>query len=217
MDVLTIEAKRREPGKSAARAARRAGEVPCVLYGPKFENVPFQVPVLSLKPLIFTSETHRVELSVDGKKWSCILKDIDFHPVKDIPIHADFQVLVKGSKITLMVPVQYHGVPVGQVEDGGDTQTIEHELEVTCLPDNIPSHIDVDISHLRIGDSIHIGDVKIEGVDFSASDERTIVTVVAPRVEIEPEVEEVELDELAEDVEGAEAAAEESDDGGTTE
>ena len=208
MDVLTIEAKRREPGKKAARAARRAGEVPCVLYGPQIESVSFQVPEITLKPLIFTSETHRVRIKVDGKKWDCILKHIDFHPLSDTPAHVDFQVLVKGTKVTMMVPVQYHGVPVGQVEDGGDTQVIAHELEVTCLPDNIPSHIDVDVTQLRIGDSIHIGDLSVEGVEFTGSADRTIVTVVAPRV-----VEEVlpAEEELAEGGEEAAGEAEEEE------
>lgn len=215
MEILTIQAKRREPGKKTARAARRAGEVPCILYGPSIDNVSFQVPEITLKPLIFTSETHRVEVKVDRKKWTCILKHIDFHPLSDTPIHADFQVLVKGSKITMMVPVQYHGVPVGQIEDGGDTQVIAHELEVTCLPDNIPSHIDVDVTSLRIGDSIHIGNLSVEGVEFTGSADRTIVTVVAPRVVEEPEVE-LEAG-LAEDVEGAEEAAEESEEGEITE
>ena len=215
MDVLSIEATKREPGKKGVKAARRAGEVPCVLYGSNVESVPFQVPQLALKPLIFTSETHRVEIKMNGKKWSCILKDIVFNPLSDAPLHADFQVLVKGSKITMMVPVQYHGVPVGQVEDGGDTQVIAHELEVTCLPDNIPSHIDVDIAELRIGDSIHIGDLSVEGVEFTGSEDRTIVTVVAPRVAEEPEA--ALEGEIAEDVEGAEEAAEESEEGEVTE
>lgn len=210
MDLLKIEATKRDAGKSAARAARRSGDVPCILYGPGVDNVAFQVPVLTLKPLIHTSETHRVELGVGGKKWTCILKHVDFHPVTDIPVHADFQVLVKGAKITLMIPVQYHGIPVGQVEDGGDTQVIAHELEVTCLPDAIPSHIDVDVSKMRIGDSIHIGDLDVEGVEFSGSADRTIVTVVAPRVVEEPEVE-VEEEVAPEGEEGAEGVAEASD------
>lgn len=209
MDILKIEAKKRDAGKSAARAARRTGEVPCILYGPGVDNVPFLVPELTLKPLIHTSETHRIELKVGSKKWNCILKHVDFHPVTDTPVHADFQVLVKGSKITLMIPVQYHGIPAGQVEDGGDTQVIAHELEVTCLPDAIPSHIDVEISDLRIGDSVHIGDLNVEGVEFTGSADRTIVTVVAPRVVEEP-VAELEEEAAAEE-EGAEAAADSSE------
>lgn len=207
MNVITIEAQGREPGKKAARAARRAGLVPCVLYGPRVDPVSFQVPALTLKPLIFTSETHRLAIKVDGRSWDCVLKHIDFEPLSDTPLHADFQVLVKGTKLTMMVPVQYHGTPVGQVEEGGDTQTIAHELEVICLPDNIPSHIEVDITHLRIGDAIHIRDLEVEGVEFTGSADQTIVTVVAPRVVEEAVVEE---EDVAEE-EGAEDAEEEGE------
>lgn len=219
MKTITIEASKREPGKSNTRAVRREDDVPCVLYGGKDESVPFRMPRTSLTPLISSSEANRIEIKVDGKKWNCILKDVDFHPITDRPMHADFQVLVKGTKITLMIPVQYHGIPLGQVEDGGDTQVVAHELEARCLPDNIPSHIDVDIEQLRIGDSVHVGDLTVEGVEFSAAPERTIVTVVAPKIFEEPELEaEEELPEdLAEDVEEAEEAAEESEEGEVTE
>lgn len=196
MDVITIEGAPRKPGKSSARAARREGQVPCVLYGPGFENVTLQVPVLALKQLIYTSQAHRVELKVNRKKWPCVLKQMSFHPLSDTPTHVDFQVLVEGSKITLMVPVQYHGVPIGQVQDGGETQFLVHELEVTCLPDQIPSQIDVEISHLQIGDSIHLGDLTIEDIEVSSAADRTLVTVVAPRVVEEP------VEEVAEEVEG---------------
>ncbi len=205
MDVITIEAQGREPGKKAARAARRAGMVPCVLYGSNVDSVSFQVPTLALKPLIFTSETHRVTVKVNGKKWDCVLKHVDYHPFSDTPLHADFQVLVKGSKITLMVPVKYNGTPVGQVHDGGDTQVIAHEVEVTCLPDNIPSHIEVDIAHLKIGDAIHLGDLEVEGVEFTGSLDQPNVPGVAPRVAEEVEV---EAEEGADVQEAEEAAAE---------
>lgn len=180
MDTIKLEAKERTPGKGAARAARREEEVPCVLYGPGFEPVTFQVPELSLRPLIYTAETHRVELSVGGQQYDCILKEMKFHPVTDRPFHADFQVLRRGEAITLTVPVQYHGKARG-VREGGEMQVIAHELEVTCLPKDIPSHIDVDVSELEIGQSIHLGDIKVEGVTFGASDDYTLVAIHAAR------------------------------------
>jgi large subunit ribosomal protein L25 len=109
------------------------------------------------------------------------MKSADLHPVTDRPIHADFQVLEKGEKITLMVPIQFHGTPVGQ-RDGGDTQIIIHEIEVRCLPQDIPSHIDVDISEMVIGDSIHIQDLDTHGIEILGREEQTIVTVLQPRV-----------------------------------
>ena len=211
MDVITIEAAPREVGKKGSRAVRRAGNVPCVLYGHHVEPVALQVPELSLRPLVYTSETHRVELSSDGESWECIMKDIDFHPVTDRPIHADFLVLQAGERLTLTVPVQYHGIPVGQT-DGGDTQYSLHELEVTCLPKDIPSHIDVDVSQLQIGDSLHISDLTIEGVTLEGRPEQTLVSVLPPRLlEVEEEEDEGLEGLLGEGAVADEAAEDESE------
>ena len=214
MDVIEIEAKAREAGKKAARAARRDGEVPCVLYGRQVDAVSFQVPELSLRPLIYTDETHRVLIKVDGEEWECIMKDVVMHPVTDRPRHADFQVLQQGELITLTVPIQYHGTPVGQNE-GGDTQVVMNEIEVRCLPKDIPSHIDVDISGLDIGDALHVSDLTTEGVEFGSAPGQTLVTVVVPRSEEELEEMEAEAgivreeaDILEEGEEGAEGEEE---------
>lgn len=180
MDTIKLDAKPRTPGKGGARAARREHEVPCVLYGHGFEPVTFQVPELALRPLIYTAETHRVAVSLDGQEYDCIVKDIEFHPVTDRAFHADFQLLRKGETITLTVPVQYHGKPVG-VREGGEMQVVTHELTVSCLPKDIPSHIDVDVTDLAIGDSIHLGAISIEGVTFAEGDDTTLVAVHAAR------------------------------------
>jgi large subunit ribosomal protein L25 len=184
MDVITLDAEARGVGKSAARAARRQGLVPCVLYGHHVEPVAFQVPENALHKLIYTTEAHLVRVNLDKDSWECILKDIDFHPMSERPVHADFQVLQKGEKVTMMVPIQFHGTPVGQT-DGGDLQYVLHELEVNCLPEHIPSHIDVDIAALRIGDSIHISDLSTEGIEFLGQPQQAVVTVLAPRVHVE--------------------------------
>ena len=187
MDTIKLEATQRTPGKGAARAARRSEEVPCVLYGHGFEPVTFQVPELSLRPLIYTAETHRVELSVGGEQYDCILKEMKFHPVTDRPFHADFQVLRRGEVITLTIPVQYHGKSKG-VREGGEMQVVTHELEVTCLPKDIPSHIDVDVTELMIGDSVHLRDLQVENVTFTAHEDTTLVAIHAARkAEVEEE------------------------------
>lgn len=103
--------------------------------------------------------------------------------------------------VTLIVPVRFHGTPLGQKE-GGNTQVVLHEVEVRCLPKDIPSHIDVDISALTIGDAIHVEDLSVEGGELLGRPEQTVVTVVPPRaieVEEEPEVE-FELDEEGEPI-----------------
>lgn len=180
MENLTIDAQPRNAGKGASRAVRRQGNVPCVLYGSNAEPVVFQVTELALKPLIYTAETHIVNIEVGSDSWECILKDVAFHPVTDRPMHADFQVLEKGQVITLSVPVNYEGTPKGK-SDGGVINIVLNELEVRVLPKNIPSHITVDISDLGVGDTIHIGDLELEGIEFTGTAEQTLVTIVQPR------------------------------------
>ncbi len=206
MDVVRLDAKTRTPGKGPARAARRADEVPCILYGHSQEPVIFQVGETSLHPLIFTNQFHRVEVALGKDKWDCILKQVDFHPISDRPIHADFQILQAGEMITVSVPVQYTGMSAGQRE-GGVTQVFAHEVEISCLPRHIPDHVELDVSDVEIGDSLHIEHLSVENVTFSAPPNTPLFAVVAPRVE---EVEEVEEElglEGEEGVEDEEASA----------
>lgn len=213
MEAITIEAQEREVGKKAVGRVRSAGNVPCVLYGRRTDPVAFQILETELNQLIYTTEAHVVEIRLDGKKFNCIMKDADLHPVTDRAIHADFQVLEEGEMVNLTIPIQLHGTPIGQKE-GGDTQVVLHEVEVRCLPSNIPSHIDLDISGLNIGDAIHIADLVTEGLELLGQPTQTVVTVVPPRLlEEEEEEEEVVLDEHGEivdpeDIEGEEGEAE---------
>lgn len=208
METKTIDAESREVGKKAVRALRRSNNVPCVLYGPDTDSVPFQLPVNTLQKLIFSRTTQIVEIAVEDESWTCILKDYDLHPITDRPTHADFQVLREGRLITLTVPVRFEGIPQGQKE-GGDTQINIREIGITCLPKNIPSEITVDISELLVGDSLHVYDLEVEGVEFEVAPEQTLVSVVAPRLEVlEPEEEEAEELEEGELPEGEEAPEE---------
>jgi large subunit ribosomal protein L25 len=209
MDVITLEAGTRDVKKKGARAVRRDGNVPCVLYGRHVDPIVFQVSEKSLKPLIFTDENHLVNVKLDGQAWDCIIKDLSFHPVTDRPIHVDFQVLQEGEKITLTVPVRYLGTPIGQTE-GGVTNFAITELEISCLPKDIPSAIEVDISHLNVNEALHVSDLDLEDIEIHALDRQTLVAVVPPRAE-----EVVEEDEgiLLEGEEGAEGEEGEEDEG----
>ena len=220
MDVITLEAQSRALGTSAARAVRREGDVPCVLYGPHAEPVHFRVPRLSLRPLIYTSETHRLTIKVDGEEYDCILKDIDFDPVSDFPIHADFFALTAGEVITMTVPIVTVGVSLG-VQAGGVMSQALNDLRVTCLPKDIPSQIEVDVSQLEIGDSIHVSDLSLEDVTIETDPSRTIISITAPTLEPVEEVEEgllLEEDEILGEGEGTEEAGDESrSEGGSAE
>lgn len=186
MDVITLAAQTRKTGKGPARAARRAGEVPCVLYGHNVEPVVFQVPEPSLKNLIYTSEMHRVEVKLGKQSYDCVVKHIDFHPVSDRPIHVDFQILKKGEAITLNVPIKFAGTPVGQ-RDGGRIQAFAHEISITCLPKDLPDHVEIDVSGMKIGDLIHVSDLKHDGLTFNAPADTLLYSVSAARAEVSEE------------------------------
>ncbi|MFT5143713.1 MAG: large subunit ribosomal protein L25 [Rhodothermales bacterium] len=206
MEVIKLAAKSRTPGKGPSRAARRALEVPCVLYGNSQEPVTLQLVELDMRPLIYTDEFHRVEITVDGgESYDCILKSLDFHPVSDRPMHADFQVLTAGQVITLTVPVQTVGLSLGQRE-GGTPQVYHHELEITCLPKDIPDHFVLDITDIDVGGSIQLSDLADDRFAFALPMDSTLFAIQAARLE---EVE--EEDELGVDTVGAAADPEEEE------
>ncbi len=190
MQTLTLNVQPRELGKKAVKAVRREGRVPCVLYGSHTEPVHFSVPVLDLRPLIHTSETYVVVVELDGEEYECIVKTVDFHPVSDMPVHLDFQALTRGEAITVTIPIRLEGMAAG-VKDGGNLSQPLYELEIRCMPKDIPGHISVDVSDLNIGDSLHVSDIELgEAIELLTDPARTLVNVAAPRVEVEPEVEE---------------------------
>lgn len=216
MDSITLTAaEARDTGKAAVKATRREGRVPCVLYGPSTEPVHFSVPTLDLRPLIHTTETYRVEIAVDGEAHEAILKDIDFHPVTDEPLHVDFLALTKGQKLTLSIPIRLVGTSPG-VKAGGQLAQPLHELEIASLPKDIPGHISIDISTLEVGDSLHVGDLELgDTIEVLTDPVRTIVTITAPRIEAVEEDEDtlLGLDAAAAPAEGEEGEAAESAEG----
>ena len=214
MDPITLNAHPRDTGSKAARDIRNDNDVPCILYGRDTEPVPFRVDVNDMNKLIFGRTSPVIEVSMNGDTWKTILKDFDLHPITDRPQHADFQVLQEGRRVTLTVPINYTGIPVGQ-QEGGDTQIIIRQLTISVLPENIPSEIDVEIADLEIGDSIHVYDLDTS-YDVKMAPAQTLVTVVAPHLEsvtapgeeeeVEEEVEGEELPE-GEEIEETEGGA----------
>lgn len=198
MDEISLQAAPRTPGKGAARAVRREGNVPCVLYGHHVEALPFSTSERSLHPLIYTNRTHLVKILMGDDDWECILKEIAFHPVTDRPLHADFQVLQPGERVTLSVPIRYLGTSIGQAQ-GGRPSYVLNEVSVVCMPRHIPSQIDVDVTEIGIGQAIHVRDLELENLDIQAPDDQVLMTVLRARTVVE-EVEE-ELDEEVEEIE----------------
>ena len=189
MNVISIAAEPRTPGKASARAARRQGNVPCVLYGSHVDAHSFVTSEQSLHPLIFTNRTHIVNIRLGENSWECIVKDIAYHPVTDRPIHVDFQALQKGEKVTLSVPLNFVGVSTGQSK-GGIPRLVVNELSVSCFPRDIPTQIDVDVRDIDIGESIFLRDLEEEALEFLAPEDQILMSVVRPRVIVEQTEEE---------------------------
>jgi large subunit ribosomal protein L25 len=172
--------------------ARREGRVPGVLYGPHAEPVHFTLDQRDVRPLVHTAENYRVSLKVDGDAHDCMLKTVDYDPVSSMPAHVDFIAITRGEKLTITVPVVLVGSAPG-VRDGGDLVQPLHELEVRCLPADIPGHIDIDISELHIGESVSLGEISVPNVEIHGDPTQPIVLVAGKKAEVvEEEVEGLE-------------------------
>ena len=185
MAVMTLNAQKREEiASSAVKTSRMKGSVPGVYYYKGTPSLPLYVKNSALKPFVYTSEVHIINLKIEGsnEQYSCILKDVQFDPVKDTPIHFDLLGISENEKIKLDVPITLVGAPAG-VKEGGVLQHTLHKLEVECFPKNIPSHIDVNIESLMIGDSIHVSDLEHKDYEILDSPDAIIVAVVPPAVE----------------------------------
>lgn len=185
MSEITLKAKKREEYKeSTLNQLRKKGIIPGVYYGHGVDNINIAATENDLRPVIYTTESHIINLNFDDKSLSCILKDVQFHPVSDKPLHFDLIALKEGEEITIEVSVHITGNAPG-VKEGGVLQHMLHKLEIQCLPKNIPSHIDVDVSNLNMNDSIKVGDLKLENVTILNEENASVVSVVPPTVEKE--------------------------------
>ncbi len=186
MSTATLSATlRSESGKGAARALRRAGSVPAVIYGHKREPMSLSISTRELERLLerVSAETTVVELSIDGKVSRTLIREIQKHPYKKQLVHVDFQELVAGEQITVNVPLVIIGTSIGVRSFAGILDQTMRELEVTVDPSAIPNHIDVDVSALNIGDSIHVRDLTVPaGVTVITDADSSVVVVAAPKV-----------------------------------
>ena len=199
--VLDVE-KREEVGKQAAKRLRREGFVPGVVYGHGEETTPIKVPTMQISEFLKQShgEAVSLRLKLGKKKYNAIIKAIERDPVTGDILHLDFQILHKGEKITVEVPIEVVGTPIG-VKQGGILEHLVRSIEVRAIPSKLPSHIEIDVSELHIGDSIFVKDLKLEDVEILEDPEEAIVTVLAPRKAVEV-VEEEEAELLEEEEAG---------------
>ena len=208
-ELVKLEGTLRDISKKANRELRAEKRVPAVLYGPEVEeNLHFSIDELELEKILRKKETKLQELTIDGKVYKTLLKRTDFDPVTDRPIHVDFYVLSDKHKVTLRVPIRIKGAARGVVESGGRLFQPMNFMRIRVLPEFIPSHFEVNISPLKIGQSIHVGDLDLEGIVPLDSLSRTIVNIRPPKGKL---VTEFDDDEETEDgAEGAEESTEET-------
>jgi large subunit ribosomal protein L25 len=187
MSEITLSAEVRHQVGKQARRLRRSGKVPGIYYGHGQKNIPVALPELALRPLIRTSATHVINLKLDdGSTHTCILRDVQFDPVTDRPMHFDLFGLHAEEELTIEVPVVVRGTAQG-VRDGGILQHILHRVRVSCLPKHIPDRVEIDVTPLTIGHSIHVRDLSIPNVKILENEGSAVVAVVPPTIVKEPE------------------------------
>lgn len=187
MSEVVLNATLRTSTGKRAKLVRAGGNVPGVFYAHGEGNVSIEVPRLSLAPLIHTSETHVIDLRVgDGVSKKCILRDVQFDPVTDRPIHFDLQGLLEDEELTIEVPVVLTGGTAAGVRDGGMLQHIIHKVKISCLPRHIPEKIEINVALLGINDFVHVRDLNIPNVTVLENQENSVVGVLPPTVEKAP-------------------------------
>ena len=219
MQASLIATKRETRGKNEARRLRASGHVPAVIYGGALEEpVPVSVdPKILLRILHSDSGVNTlIDLELEGGDSTQVLvKDFQLDPVSTELLHVDFYRLAMDKVITVTVPVTLRGEAIGVKQEGGLVDFVTREIQVECLPVEIPEHIEVDVQELSIGDGVRLRDV-VEGVVWKPISEldTLLVHVVPPKVEEEPEEEETTAEEAAASEAGGEPDAEKKTDEG---
>ena len=176
---------RQATGKGGARQARFRGKVPAVIYGHGRDAQPLELEFKALEKALKGIEPAStiIELAVDGKTVKTLIREIQRHPVRPDIIHVDFYEIHATEKVKLKVPVHLVGNPDGVRNAGGVLDQVTREVEIEVLPENIPDRVELDVTALKIGDSLHVRDLSIANAKLLTEAELTIATVVPPRAE----------------------------------
>jgi large subunit ribosomal protein L25 len=180
MKTFSLNGKSREAlGKKDSAKLRNEGKVPCVIYG---EELPihFSVEAKDLQKLIYTPDVFIVELTIDGKKSSAIMKDLQFDPVSDAVTHIDFLKINNDKQIKIEVPVNVTGFAKG-IRAGGKLQVEVRRLKVQALPKFLPDSIDIDVTELDLGQSLRVSDIKMENVVILNNKSVPVVRIMITR------------------------------------
>ena len=195
-------------GSAESRRIRREDYIPAVLYGKDMEPLPIKVPKPEISKIVHSraGEHSMVELQIESdgetQKILSVIKEVQHDPLTDLIIHADFERIQLGKPVVFTVPIEFVGTPVG-VKMGGVFAPHLHEIEIKCKPMDAPEVVEVDVSNIELGDSMHIRDISIPNAEIINLPDETIVSVIKPRIAVEeekPEEEEAE-EEAAEEKE----------------
>lgn len=191
--MKTLEIKgslRTELGKKSSKKARKEGNVPCVIYG-KEQNIHFQTHENSFKNLIYTQDAHIVNLNLDGKDYKVVLQDVQFHPVTDKITHVDFVEIFDNKPIITSLPIKVTGDSVG-VKAGGKLRIKKRHLKVKGFANDIPENLLIDITDVKIHQSVKVGDLSFQKIELIDPKITTVLSVATSRVVQKEEGEGVE-------------------------
>ncbi|HET8646459.1 MAG TPA: 50S ribosomal protein L25, partial [Vicinamibacteria bacterium] len=188
-DVVVTARRRDQSGKNANRRLRSDGQIPGILYGTRKEAVPVAVSPKEIGTILrsATGENTLFDLDLDGSRRKVLIKEFQVEPIKGRLLHADFYEVALDKPLQISVHVELHGVPVGVKVQGGIMDFVTRELEIECLPADIPQKIEVDVSNLELGKHLRVSDLKVsDKITILDEPELVIAHVVAPRAEEAP-------------------------------
>lgn len=187
MKEIKVEGqKRNDLGKKATKQLRKEGLVPCNLYGEaKGENglpvaMAFTSSAKELRKIVYTPHVYVIKLVIDGEEHTAIMKELQFHPVTDALLHIDFYEINEEKPITIGIPVKLNGLAQG-IRDGGRMNLSVRKINVKAKYQNIPEHLDIDVTNLNIGKSIKVGDLSFDGLELVTSKEVVVCSIKATR------------------------------------
>jgi large subunit ribosomal protein L25 len=190
--MKTIEIKgsfRTDLGKKSSKQIRKTGNVPCVIYG-KEQNIHFHAPELSFKNLIYTPEAHLVNLNIENKVHKAVLKEVQFHPVSDKILHADFVEVFEDKPVVINIPIKVSGDSAGVIA-GGKLNIKKRSLKVKGLPNDLPEYLQIDITDLKIHESVKVGDISYNKIELLDPKKIMVLTIATSRVAQKEETETV--------------------------
>ena len=171
---------RTEVGKKSTNELRKNNGIPCILYGIEKEAKAFAVTTDAVRKLVYTPDIHVVNLTIDGQECTAVLKDIQFHPVKDTILHMDFLQIVADKPIVMEVPTVLTGLAAG-VKLGGKLQQAIRKIKVKAVYANIPEKLTIDVTELALGKSIKVGELSFEGLELVTPAQTVVCSVAATR------------------------------------